>query len=117
MRKVINTAGSPFCSVTSTDRFQLNWVFVKHHTIIFHGTDLMVDDPRYSFAIPPGSVFLIHVYFATQLCSVHNRLVKLQTVNIFNSSLAGAATSIISVMTNVFVFCRDKNDTCGSFRQ
>ena len=71
----------------------------------------MVDDPRYSFAIPPGSVlysfaippgsvlysfaippgsvFIIHVYFVTQLCSVHNRLVKLQTVNIFKCIIGG----------------------------
>ena len=75
----------------------------------------MVDDPRYSFAIPAGSVFLIRVYFVTQLCSVHNRLVKLQTVNIFNSSLAGAATSIIFVMTKMLattIFLSQQTHVC-----
>ncbi|XP_070186896.1 Ig-like and fibronectin type-III domain-containing protein 1 [Littorina saxatilis] len=43
------------CRVDNLGTNKLNWIFVKHSTTIFHGDELLVDDPRYSTAHPIDS--------------------------------------------------------------
>ena len=60
-----------------------------------------------------------------QLVKIHEKLkagFSMSTVTVvlqYYLSLAGTATSIIFVVTNVLLLCvcHDKNDTCGSSRQ
>ncbi|XP_076458444.1 Ig-like and fibronectin type-III domain-containing protein 2 [Babylonia areolata] len=55
------------CQVNNLGTHKVNWVFLKHSTTIFHGNQLMVDDPRYMLMHPAESnVHSLQIMFAKE---------------------------------------------------